>query len=248
MFCNNCKKKIPDDSTFCVFCGFKIKKESIENNLLNNSRIVENQLIYSKESIVVKDKLENEIEVDKLIGRLKEIIESYKKQIYDLYNSNKHFQSEIKRLNNLLSEINKSRKINDGESNSINNHNAIIDKSFLNNVFRILEEFSLVSKYKNNQHSSAWSEDDPKEIKKEEAFLTKIKKLFNQLKDMQYPHNLIDERNKFVNIFEKLCHYKEFSINGMQNGNYKSVLINERAFTIVLKSLYNYYDSLIKKE
>ena len=133
------------------------------------------------------------------------------------------------------------------ESNNIN-YNTVTEKSFLNNVFRILEEFSLVSEYKNNQHSTAWSEDDPKEIKKEEAFLIKIKKLFNQLKDMQYPHNLIDERNKFVNIFEKLCHYKKFSIKGMQNGNYKNVLINERAFDIDVNSLFNYYDSLIKKE
>ena len=67
-----------------------------------------------------------------------------------------------------------------------------------------------------------------------------------QLKDTQYPHDLIDDRNKFVNIFEKLCQYKEDAIEGMQNRNFESVYINEKAFDIDVGGLFNYYDSLTK--
>ena len=38
MNCNNCKKSIPDDSKFCILCGFQVIKENLRTS---NSEIIE---------------------------------------------------------------------------------------------------------------------------------------------------------------------------------------------------------------
>ena len=231
MLCNNCKKEIPDDSIFCIFCGSEINKGLIENSRIN---------------------------VDKLIESLNDIIESNKKQIVNLSDLNKYLQSEVERLNNLLRDkivIPEKSKVKQTDECKIalstdNNINLITDDSFLSNLYEILKEFNSIDKNKNIQHTPVWAEDDPKEIEIEKTFLVDLKKLFRKLKDLNYQNNFIDKRNKFVDIFEKLCHYKEFAINGMENGDYNTIYINEKAFETTVHRLFDYYNSFfnIKNE
>jgi len=56
LFCPNCGKEIPGDSTFCSYCGYKIVKVNGEDRVQTielTSKRLKKQLLYSIATIII---------------------------------------------------------------------------------------------------------------------------------------------------------------------------------------------------
>ncbi|MHB8279611.1 MAG: zinc ribbon domain-containing protein [Candidatus Humimicrobiaceae bacterium] len=261
MLCKKCKKEIPDDSIFCVFCGFEIKTELQESTNKRNKAIPVLATLMSLFLISV-------IVLSIFLYINVATVENNKKQVSNLNNSNSQLKNDVDRLsndlnnmtsnyNNLKSDYNNLKdqyQILQNNNKDINNtsltteyvsKNTASENVFLNNVNKILNEYSLAVNHINTYHKKNWIYNDPSETALEETFLVKLQELLNQLKNFNYLNSFTNERNNIINLFEQMCSYKQQQIGYYKNNDYSNGTANFNAFVGTVNQLFDYYNSLI---
>ena len=263
MFCNKCKKEIPNDSIYCIFCSEKVVKDipiKVQEKRFNKA--IPTLAVFFSLFFIATTILAIYLVINITTNQ------ENKKVISELDSSNKNLNLEIQRISNDLKAMNvkysslqsdfnnlsvqfedqkKSNTITNSSESSKNNTNSNSngENTFLHKVNNTLNEINLAINHMNTYHKPGWIFNNPEEIALENTYLVKLEELLATLKGYSYPNSFSSERNNIVKIMEEICNSKQISINYMNNNDFGDYKASQVTFNSNIKRLFDYYNSLI---
>ncbi len=120
------------------------------------------------------------------------------------------------------------------------------ERDFLNNLYSVIDEYSMAINHVNLQRTEAWIFNDPEQIALEESLYSKFKEIEAKLSFADHPVSYETDMQNLRAIASYISFYKEEQIKSMRSEQFEKSVENNEKCIENLNLLTDYYNKMLK--